>query len=379
MIFGWRMSGFRRPKTYLVVTCCSLQWLSARHGWQGPFDATRPFWQCVVCQAVGPPQREYVVFGDLNRELVWKTKFFKVHESQTMRVALLPGRILVDELPLAEWPYNEFWPSVPPRAPRASRKRRRVQRDEETPAGEVDPADEVRSDASEAGEGEPNEGAEYEEDVFGNDDEFDLSDHGSSSDPDGSGEGPASVTDAEVSSDADGASSSSSSSDSSSTSGSLGEEPTPVGGGISPDAPAADGGDAMVALERVPPATLPCWVRCEVPGHGSIVWYRSNGNFVASCSADGHEGISLCKKTRTSWASDRRPAQGRPLGHLMAWLVAEGEQRFSGRRAHHSFVPSLAQRVAGREALKALPDSALLFVAEREKRDGEDSEPEGLA
>ena len=106
---------------------------------------------------------------------------------------------------------------------------------------------------------------------------------------------------------------------------------------------------------------------------------RSNSNFVASCAADGHKGISLCKTTRKSWPSDRRPAQGRPIGHLMGWLLAQGEPQCSDRRAHRRVAPSVAERVAAREALKAMPESAGLFRAERAKRDGEDSEPEGIA
>ena len=41
----------------------------------------------------------------------------------------------------------------------------------------------------------------------------------------------------------------------------------------------------------------------------------------------------------------RKPAQGRPLGHLLAWLVV---QDHADKDSHFSFKPTLEQRLAAR-------------------------------
>ena len=153
------------------------------------------------------------------------------------------------------------------------------------------------------------------------------------------------------------------------------ELPEPCGIEADTDAPLA-----LAAPARPPSAdALPCWVKCDIPGRGSIVWYKSNGNFVASCSLPHHGGISLCKKTRTCYPSDRRRPQGRPLGHVLAWLLEQHGLGCVDQKSHHAVRPSLQQRREAREALKGIAGSDLLFQAERQCRDDEGSEPEGLA
>ena len=141
----------------------------------------------------------------------------------------------------------------------------------------------------------------------------------------------------------------------------------------------------VVPPDRAPPRPdLPCWARVEIPGVGSISWSRSNGDFVASCCVPNHGGISKCKKTRTSWAPTERMkrtrrAQGRPLGHLMAWLQDQHNAAYVTQKQHHAFAPSFEARARARAALKLRAGSADLFAAERPKEDDEGSEPEGLA
>ena len=133
----------------------------------------------------------------------------------------------------------------------------------------------------------------------------------------------------------------------------------------------------------VPEPPPPCWERLALPGLGSVTWYRSNYDFVGACCDGRHGGVGKCKKTRTSVISHAlgarfKPAQGRPLGHIMAWLLAHDRPELNDQKDHHGYRPDFATRKAARAELKKIAGSEKLFNLEREKAEGEDSEPEGL-
>lgn len=117
---------------------------------------------------------------------------------------------------------------------------------------------------------------------------------------------------------------------------------------------------------------LPAEDRIVIPGHGRIVYYEYSGNIVAECKQDGHR---KCFKTRTTFPG-RRAAQGRPLGHLCAWLLHSG---CSDQASHLQHKPDVATRQAARAYLKEVEGGGKLFLHERPKLAGEMSEPEGLA
>ena len=114
----------------------------------------------------------------------------------------------------------------------------------------------------------------------------------------------------------------------------------------------------------------------ELPQGGRIVYYAHRNEFYAECPLRVHGHGQLCRRARTSNANHRRPAQGRPLGTLMAWLELSLEYE-TGDDHKTIFACTLQQRRAAREALKLIPGSQTLLAAERDKFPGEDSEPEG--
>lgn len=117
-----------------------------------------------------------------------------------------------------------------------------------------------------------------------------------------------------------------------------------------------------------------------LPGLGMLSWYKGSNDFVVTCSCQDHSGGPKCKKTRTgnkSKIEGRRPAQGRPLGHLMAWL--EKQHDFATQGLHLKYDPDLPSRQGFRARLQEIPGSAFFFARERRPRDGEGVEPELLA
>lgn len=71
-------------------------------------------------------------------------------------------------------------------------------------------------------------------------------------------------------------------------------------------------------------------------------------------------------------------AQGRCVGFLCAWLEHGRHVGCASKHDHmKSFDVTLEERKAGREAFKLVANAAELLKDERNKRDGEESEPEG--
>ncbi len=117
---------------------------------------------------------------------------------------------------------------------------------------------------------------------------------------------------------------------------------------------------------------------------GEIKWGAANSTLSAHClwcnAALGEEVPShgLCRLDRTTRPSLTRPAQGRPLGFLVAWLrrapfhetrEAHFDDRLGG-------VIDLAERQAARAWAEATPGMAEPLSKERDRRPGEGPEPD---
>jgi len=115
----------------------------------------------------------------------------------------------------------------------------------------------------------------------------------------------------------------------------------------------------------------------EVAGGGRIVYYKTRREFYAECPLRGlgHQGNR--RRSRTSRASEgnRKPAQGRPLGLLLAW--SEAAEHHENSDSHKVlFETTWDDRKRARQYLKTLPGFDALFHFERPLEAGEDSEPE---
>lgn len=145
----------------------------------------------------------------------------------------------------------------------------------------------------------------------------------------------------------------------------------------------------LVAIEAppVPPPPAPPRAKAKaggLPRGGPLDKYVVTGGFFkvkfqdnmlyAHCEHPAHGGPNKCRRTRT-FNAGWRPGQGRPIGHLSAWLAAADE---SATQMEHvaALVPSLAARRAARAAVKAIPENAPLFISELARKADSDSEPE---
>jgi hypothetical protein len=106
---------------------------------------------------------------------------------------------------------------------------------------------------------------------------------------------------------------------------------------------------------------------------GSIAWHQTTLRFEARCDKHGDR----CRLTRSSEPSKRAGAifQGRPLGLLGAWLAAG---HHCNSKDEHVAFHSLDERQAAREIIKLNINGHAMLAREREKRDGEDSEPDDM-
>ena len=146
-------------------------------------------------------------------------------------------------------------------------------------------------------------------------------------------------------------------------------------GSVDIQADADDGAESQRAT-RVP-AFL-----CVAVDNGLIKYYATTKSFVAECT--WHARCDKCARTRTAVGALRvradavgpRAGMGRPIGHLVAWLM--DVPMVAARNYHvHEFQPTLLQRQQARDVFAALPspDVAVMLSMERELRDGEPDEP----
>jgi len=108
-----------------------------------------------------------------------------------------------------------------------------------------------------------------------------------------------------------------------------------------------------------------------------IRWYPNLRKSEGICSNAAH---GRCVLTRTAQPARGRtlgtnPWQGRPLGKIAFFCLNCDCDAFNSKATHLYMEPSVEERRAAREALKAQPRAARLFTFERKRFDGEPEEP----
>jgi len=113
-------------------------------------------------------------------------------------------------------------------------------------------------------------------------------------------------------------------------------------------------------------------------GEGTITWNAKKQDFIAVCHHPLHLPKGMCRKTRTARAG-RRPEQGRPLGHLYAWLLSHFDH--AEKQEHMTLCfPSFDARSSARHEMEGMGDIAQdLLGMERPCRPNEEPEPANLA
>ena len=119
----------------------------------------------------------------------------------------------------------------------------------------------------------------------------------------------------------------------------------------------------------------------KIGSHGELRYHPVMKVLTAVCNEPDHDD---CRRRRTVVASDssrtkNQRGQGRPVGHLIAWLRAQGKH--SSQHDHcHDFKCTRAERVAAREYLYTLPQGKeFADEVERPKRADEEDEPEAIS
>jgi hypothetical protein len=115
---------------------------------------------------------------------------------------------------------------------------------------------------------------------------------------------------------------------------------------------------------------------------GKITYYKSNGNFEAVCGVEWHGSRCTLTRKGTGAAASSAALGGRCLGLLALWVGVGALCEDKAAHTDKDFIQELSdlacrgQRLDYRRDLQAAPLSAPLFTKEREKLDGEDSEPD---
>ena len=102
--------------------------------------------------------------------------------------------------------------------------------------------------------------------------------------------------------------------------------------------------------------------------HGGF--FRQNDKDCSITAHCGFHGAQSCRRNR-KYLSGKRPGQGRPVGHLSAWLLAG---RGITREEHLTLQLGLAERVHGRALLSQ--DAAMESLLALEADLGVDEPPE---
>lgn len=119
----------------------------------------------------------------------------------------------------------------------------------------------------------------------------------------------------------------------------------------------------------------------KVGSHGELRYHPVMKVLTAVCNEPDHDD---CRRRRTVVASEgtrtkTQKGQGRPAGHLVAWLRSQCSH--VSQYSHcHDFKCTRADRIAAREYLYSLPEGKRFADAvERPKRADEEDEPESLS
>lgn len=307
-----------------------------------------PTYQRMVLESLGNgptkarAQAEWVsqasFLSGLDRNLQWSLRLFRLRGGLGALPDFVPERQEYDECRF-DLPCTIFWKG----GNDCEKSARFVWKDIDasTPEGGAsDSANGAHEHDGEDGRGSDVDGSPQEP----NDDEFDDSDQEALSDVDFFGESDdeagKEVLDGAPDADQGGAG---------------GEQPS-VGEQVAPEVLAGDNADRGV-------------IHYAVPG-GYLRYYPSSRRFAAHCEVPEH---GTCRRMKTA-NEGPAPAQGRPLGYLMAWLE---DCNYPSQQSHlhstHSL--SLEARQRGREVLKGFASARMLFEVERPQRPGEPEEP----
>ena len=137
------------------------------------------------------------------------------------------------------------------------------------------------------------------------------------------------------------------------------EDSSPSSSGGAPPAPAV----VPIRVGRGRPAAA----IVSVP-NGRIAYYENTVDFYGYCLDPLCHG---CRLSRRGNARASNPAQGRPLGLLMAWIQASGTQAHIDKGPW----PDYEARCRARAALAAIDGANALFAFERARRPDEGDEP----
>lgn len=179
------------------------------------------------------------------------------------------------------------------------------------------------------------------------------------------------------------------------------EEAAAAVGAVAAAEPAASGAVSIAALAGAGPGSALAGSAPRGPGYdrftvvsetgqtlGYLVYNRKAGSLDAHCCNPLHCAEGACHMNRTLAPSDRRASQGRPLGHLVAWLLS---QDLSNERSDHFALRvgkgaladrvSYERRLAARQYIQANPAFETWRLhegwAERPRASGEGEEPLG--
>ena len=142
-----------------------------------------------------------------------------------------------------------------------------------------------------------------------------------------------------------------------------------------------EGLEPLGRLESVVVSRQPGLIKFSHTGGWNITYYDTTKQFIAHCCNYEKHG-KRCFLSRSSLASKRSgpswAGQGRPLGLLMAWLIAGTSTtcKDEDQAGHKKHKPAYPQRSLARVALEAMDGSEALFEMERQIEEGSDETPE---
>lgn len=298
-----------------------------------------------TCSAKCVWQTQAEAIANLDKTMQWTLRLFRLRESKQLVPKFLPKRQVYVELPMGSTPGTVWRGHIDQRKADAKAIAKWSGEREGNPA---EPADDDRAgdeDALSSG----GEGASDQEQAdleMGNaDDIFYCSDDDLlvGVEPGHAGAAASSTDAAPVA------------------------QPPPIQPPPAPEQPAARQGGDSAKRSHVDRSSVMAYA---VPG-GEIRYYPATRRFVAHCENPLH---GVCRREKLAFAG-ARPAQGRPLGYLQAWLL-DADYGSHDEHLACTALLDLPTREAGRQALKeAIGEAADLFAMERPRKEGEPEEP----
>lgn len=293
-----------------------------------------------LCTATGDFHTLYTMAQMLDLDAEWSLRVFRLRSTAEPLAVFTPGEMMYDEVPRGA-PSNIFW-----RGPPDSERGRRIR----FRGGDGLPH-EGTADA-------PDDGDDGEELVEERNEE---SDRGTTQ-SEGSNHGDQHGHDTDAESDIYG------DGDVREGNPALLDVGLAAAHGIADDGvfvAAEDGGDAVP--EVADPGGGAKSINLTVP-HGELRFWPGSRRFGAFCADPRH---GRCRREKVCFGGARSTGQGRPLGYLMAWLMAH-DVRTGREHMDAGLVIPLSDRQVARAVLAAILGSNILFDRERPKRSAEE-------